>query len=620
MVCCSEPEPHEEYTKNQVGPMQKRSCHDVFFLLLFIAFWIGMFYVASQGVKNGNPQRFIYGVDYEGNICGLNNTAEGKVPVNKSQDFTGRKYLYFMPADRGLDGRGYIDICVEKCPNTTYLFPSDPSEVLCPYNVTNTTDAPCYGTLASRPVIHRCVPYLDINETAVEEKVIEALNLQQAADVSLRVFGTLVRAWKYIAVAGAGALVLSFIWLLLISRLAGVLVYATIILVHVSIAVLAYLVYQQMEDLDQDYQAIPRTLRLVSEESLIKMLKAVFIVLIVVLAIVFLAVLCLWQRISIAIGIIKEASKAMIRIPTILLVPIGVGLAIIPLVIYWLYIGAYLASTGDPKYDADGKFQGYETNGVWVRMQLYHLFGGFWALNFLHAVGEATIAGAIASWYWVHDKHDVPRFPVAASLWRIIRYHLGSLMFGALILSLVQFIRFLLHQLEKRVNQTENQMVKCLFKAVQCLLWCFEKFIKFLNKNAYIMISIYGYSFCHGARRGFSLIAGNLLRVTALNFIGGFVIFLGKLFVCIITALISFIFLRRNADEIGEYMIPVIAIAILAYAIAVAFFSVFDMAMDTLLLCFCEDAERNNGADRPYYMSDSLKTHMNSDQKACCCC
>jgi len=293
----------------------------------------------------------------------------------------------------------------------------------------------------------------------------------------------------------------------------------------------------------------------------------------------------------------------------------------IPLVVYWLYIGAYLASTGSPTYDSDGKFQGYESNGIWVRLQLYHLFGGFWALNFLHAVGECTIAGAIASWYWVHDKHDMPRFPVATSLGRIIRYHLGSLMFGSLILSIVQFIRFLLQQLEKKVNKTENQMVRCLFKVVQCLLWCFEKFIKFLNKNAYIMISIYGYSFCAGARRGFSLIAGNLLRVTALNFVGGFVIFLGKLFVCILTALISFVVMKNYAaDDIGEYMIAVIAIAILAYAIAVAFFSVFDMACDTLLLCFCEDAERNNGADRPYYMSDSLKTHMNSDHKSCCCC
>jgi len=341
--------------------------------------------------------------------------------------------------------------------------------------------------------------------------------------------------------------------------------------------------------------------------------------LIIVLAVIFLGVLCLWQRIGIAVGIIKEASKAMIRIPTILLVPVGVGAAIIPLAVYWFFIGAYLGTTGKATYDSNGAFLGYETSGVWIRMQLYHLFGGFWALNFLHAVGECVIAGAIASWYWVHDKKEVPGSPVAQSLYRVVRYHLGSLMFGSLILAFVQFIRFLLMQLERRVKGKEATIVKWLLRIVQCLLACFEKFIKFLNKNAYIMISIYGYSFCTGARRGFTLVAGNLLRVTALNCVSGFVIFLGKLFVSILTALIAFAVLRHNFDDIGDYVIPTIAIAILAYAIAVAFFGVFDMAIDTLLLCFCEDCERNNGADRPYYMSDNLKSHIDHDHKGCCC-
>lgn len=40
----------------------------------------------------------------------------------------------------------------------------------------------------------------------------------------------------------------------------------------------------------------------------------------------------------------------MVRIPTILLVPIGVGLAIIPLVVYWLYIGAYVFFENEIKY------------------------------------------------------------------------------------------------------------------------------------------------------------------------------------------------------------------------------------------------------------------------------
>lgn len=587
-----------------------------------------MFYVASQAVKYGTPQRFWYGVDYYGNVCGTNNVARGILPPNKSIDFTNNKYLWFMPNKD--DRRGYIDICVPACPTQTFVPATTADQVFCPYNVSAPTfnsgmgnvEYPCYPKLESKSVFHRCIPQLQkaINLTQeVAGQVVAALNLQQVADLSIKVFGTLVSAWPYIAVAAAVALVLSFVWLFLLSRFAGVLVYATIFAAHVVLAVLAYLVYNEMKQVENNYSETPIILRLTSQEDTIKALKAVFIVLVIVLVVIFFGVMCMWQRIAIAIGIIKEASKAMIRIPTILLVPLGVGAAIIPLALYWFWIGAYLATTGAPVYDQYGNFVEYETSNQWIRLQLYHLFGGFWTLNFLHAVGECVIAGAIASWYWVHDKKDVPGSPVASSLWRVIRYHLGSLMFGALILAIVQFIRFLLSQLERRIKGKEARIVKWVLRITQCLLACFERFIKFLNKNAYIMISIYGYSFCTGAKRGFSLIAGNLLRVTALNCVSGFVIFLGKLFVSIFTSLIAFAVLRNNFDEVGDYVIPTIAIAILSYAIAVAFFGVFDMAIDTLLLCFCEDCERNNGADRPYYMSDNLKSHIDQDHKGCCC-
>jgi len=449
--------------------------------------------------------------------------------------------------------------------------------------------------------------------------VVDDLNLELAASVSLKVFGTLARSWKYLACAAAGALVLSFVWLFLLSRFAGFFVWLTIIGVHIVIAILAYFVYHEMKELENDYTATPVYLRIASQKDTVDTLKGIFIVLVVMLAIIFLAVLCLVQRIGIAVGVIEEASSAMIHIPTILLVPLGVGALMIPLAIYWVYIGAYLASTGLPQYDDNDNFTGYKTTGIYVRLELYHLFGGLWTLNFLHAIGECVIAGAIASYYWVHDKKDVPRNPVASSLYRTIRYHLGSLLFGSLILGIVQFIRFLLTQLERQVKGKENKIVKWVLCLTNCLLACFERFIKFLNKNAYIMISIYGYSFCTGARRGFSLVASNILRVTAVNCCTGFVVFLGKLFVSMLTTLIAFVILKNNFNNVGDYAIPTIAIAILAYAVSVCFFSVFDMAVDTLLLCFCEDCERNNGADRPYYMSDKLKSHMSTDHKGCCC-
>lgn len=60
-------------------------------------------------------------------------------------------------------------------------------------------------------------------------------------------------------------------------------------------------------------------------------------------------------------------------------------------------------------------------------LQLYNLFGLFWGLCFVTALGEMVLAGAFASWYWVLDKSDIPTFPVLNSFGRTLRfYHLNS--------------------------------------------------------------------------------------------------------------------------------------------------------------------------------------------------
>jgi hypothetical protein len=38
----------------------KRKCRDILFLILFIAFWIGMIIIAINGIKQGDPKRLMY--------------------------------------------------------------------------------------------------------------------------------------------------------------------------------------------------------------------------------------------------------------------------------------------------------------------------------------------------------------------------------------------------------------------------------------------------------------------------------------------------------------------------------------------------------------------------------
>jgi hypothetical protein len=57
-------------------------------------------------------------------------------------------------------------------------------------------------------------------------------------------------------------------------------------------------------------------------------------------------------------------------------------------------------------------------------------------------------------------------------------------------------------------------------------------------------------------------------------------------------------------------------IAVVSLFLGVTFMTVFETAIDTIFLSFCEDCERNDGSDgKPYYMPPSLRTVINAKNK-----
>lgn len=127
-------------------------------------------------------------------------------------------------------------------------------------------------------------------------------------------------------------------------------------------------------------------------------------------------------------------------------------------------------------------------------MQIYHFFGYLWTQEFIIACGQTTIALAVASWYWSKDKKNVPTFPVLWAMKTIIRYHLGSCAFGALIIAIVRFIRAVIAWFQKRLKAFDNRFFQFLLKCLGCCFFCLEKFLKFINKNAYVMVCILNFA------------------------------------------------------------------------------------------------------------------------------
>jgi hypothetical protein len=54
-ACCKHDE--EKGKKSAYVPAEKRSCHDLLFVLLFFTFWLGMFIIAAVAVAKGDPKK-----------------------------------------------------------------------------------------------------------------------------------------------------------------------------------------------------------------------------------------------------------------------------------------------------------------------------------------------------------------------------------------------------------------------------------------------------------------------------------------------------------------------------------------------------------------------------------
>lgn len=106
-------EANKEDNKHFDGAFKHRKCRDVLWLLLYIAFWVGMGIIAEKAFRDGNPFQLLYGVDSFGNVCGQKNEQVLANQSNSGLDLTDRPYLY----DISPTNSSSLKLCVPACPS-----------------------------------------------------------------------------------------------------------------------------------------------------------------------------------------------------------------------------------------------------------------------------------------------------------------------------------------------------------------------------------------------------------------------------------------------------------------------------------------------------------------------
>lgn len=518
-------------------------------------------------------------------------------------------------------------------------------------NTTLTVIDETFSTVEIKTSNGESITYNEIVEAL--KGVSEYLNVQ---DWLQQVLADIDVSWPWVLGALGAAAVISFLWIVLLRFIAGPIIWTIILGIVGLVAYGIYACYVNWDNLvkyggdtsELSVTDVGFTTDLSAYLQLQETWLAMLIIACIIEGIVILMVIFLRKRIQIAIEVLAQASKALGSMMSALFFPLITWAMLFITTVYYLMVVVFLASSFYPAYktisltqqptSTDPEIGGDCTpdsfnstnpdlacvfldyggdswihrNQTWVQIITLALF--LWCANFLLALQEMTLAGAFASYYWAWRKpQDIPHLPVTSSFARSLRYHTGTLAFGSLIITIVQLARIALEYVDSKVRDSQNKVARFIMCCLRCCLYCLEKFLRFLNRNAYVVTAIYGKSFCPAAREAFMLLLRNVVRVFVLDKTVDFCLFLGKLLVTIGISALSWAFLSGNitlgnvvAPDVSNFWYLIILIGVGTYFISSGFFGVYAMAVDTTFICFCEDLERNNGQDKPYFMSKSL--------------
>ncbi|XP_061685441.1 choline transporter-like protein 2 [Syngnathoides biaculeatus] len=678
------------FDPNFKGPLDNRGCTDIFCCLLFIIALIGYFGVGVLAWSQGDPRKILYPTDSRGNFCGQKGTPQERKP-----------FLFYFNILKCASPLVLVElqcpttqICVRKCPHKHLTLDKVKTsredriyyQKYCKEKLSLTESTSeiwkrgvCPSMLMpSRAFTRRCLPYLSTqkggvvmvgNKTLIDtgkgdtvkaKAVLDATQgsniVLEARHLAMKIFEDYTQSWHYIMIGLLVAMLISWLFIVMLRFLAGIMVWVMIILVLVVVAYGTLHCYLEYKNLMGDPASDVKIseLGLQTDISIYLEIRQTWLGFTITLAsvefLIIVLLIFLRKRILIAVALIKESSRAIGYLTSSLFYPLLTFFLLSVVIAYWAVTAVYLATSSKEVYKVSSPtecqkyllktcdpktfntssvisecphaecifaFYGGETlyHKYLIVFQFYNVFLFFWCTNFVTALGQVTLAGAFASYYWAFKKpDDLPAYPVLSSLRRAIRYHTGSVAFGSLILSIIQIIRVILEYLDHKMQGSQNKYTKFLLNCMKCLFWCLETCIKFLNRNAYIMIAIYGKNFCTSAQDAFMLLLRNIVRVAVLDKVTDFLLLLGKLLIVGIIGVFSFFFftgrmqsVEYSPPSLNYYWVPILTMTIGAYLIAHGFFSVYAMCVDTLFLCFCEDLERNDGSPgRPYYMSPEL--------------
>ena len=243
----------------------------------------------------------------------------------------------------------------------------------------------------------------------------------------------------------------------------------------------------------------------------------------------------------------------------------------------------------------------------------YQFFCLLWICEFFVAWGQTVLSGAVGVWYFSAntEKGHLGLRPIRTGLWNANRFHLGTIAFGALILAIVGFFKWILVLMSKQARATQNCVLRVILYPLICVIACIERFLGFLNKNCYIQTALAGTNFCSSCVHAVGLMIRNAARFGSLAGVSGLVNLFGRIFITAATAGVGWIMIFQwYAGQLTSPILLVIGFIIIGFFIGGLIMNIMSQATSTILQCFLIDEEVHKDEGGAKYTPSQLATFL----------
>ncbi|XP_070377104.1 choline transporter-like protein 1 [Dermacentor albipictus] len=546
-------------------PDHVRECKDVFSLMVFSVFAVYMVCVAIAAASRRDYVGLLYHADSYGNLCGLDNWNRKLLGVPLSgQDMRGRTLLQKSePAW----------VCVEKCEKETASL----------------------------------LPYV----CSVQSHEVRELILRDSDSKILA--GDLL--WQmdemcFVVLVGIG---ITIVWMLCLRF--WISIYSWLVMMASAVSTLAFTITLWLswgKDITL-YERPPGDVMELSKHNERSNLWVVVLVLLTILTVVTLITIAVvLKKVTMVVGVLEEAGRALGDVPSLFGQAITAAMGIVVIAGFWLLGLIAMLSVVHPFIDDPAqRTVKFDTDGFFLAMCPPYVLLFLWLANIVLSCQHFVVASTVAAWYFTRHKTHMSA-PVMRSMQLLVGYHLGSVIYGSLVLVVADPLRAIISGSRLVLNE-KTQVGVSATRILRPCCSCLDRFLMHLNRKAYIIMAMHGLSFRTSGRRAMRLLDRHCEQVAGLDTISGFVLFLAKFNVALL-AVFSGLWIIKETQKTVYVWAPLIAAGCIVYYIADSCISLYEVAVDTLFLCFSEDCEQNNGVTKPYFVTDSLRAFMHNSK------